>query len=88
MAQILTWRDVDALFDLAHFVGCTRPGIELHSPVIAQLPPDKITLMEVPALAISSTDCRLRVGEQEPIWYLVPDGIVQYIAKRGLYQSG
>ena len=38
LAQILTWRDVDVLFDLAHFVGCTRPGIELHSPVIAQLP--------------------------------------------------
>jgi nicotinate-nucleotide adenylyltransferase len=88
MAQILTWRDADTLFELAHFVGCTRPGIELNSPVIAQLPADKVTLMEVPALAISSTDCRLRVGEKEPIWYLVPDGIVQYIAKRGLYQSG
>ncbi len=88
MAQIMTWRDVDALFDLAHFVGCTRPGIELNSPVIAQLPSDKITLMEVPALAISSTDCRQRVEEREPIWYLVPDGIVQYIAKRGLYQGG
>ena len=62
LAQILTWRDVDVLFELAHFVGCTRPGIELHSPVIAQLPPDKITLMEVPALAISSTDCRAAGG--------------------------
>ena len=88
LAQILTWRDVDVLFDLAHFVGCTRPGIELHSPVIAQLPQDKITLIEVPALAISSTDCRARVEEHEPIWYLVPDGIVQYIAKRGLYRDG
>ena len=87
LAQILTWRDVGKLFDLAHFVGCTRPGVELASPVIAQLPADKITLMEVPALAISSTNCRERVEEQEPIWYLVPDGIVQYIAKRGLYQS-
>ena len=87
MAQILTWRDAQRLFDLAHFVGCTRPGVELASPDIAQLPQDRITLMEIPALAISSTDCRLRVEEQEPIWYLVPDGIVQYIAKRGLYQS-
>jgi nicotinate-nucleotide adenylyltransferase len=48
---------------------------------------DKVTVMEVPALAISSTACRLRVQEHQPIWYLVPDGIVQYIAKRGLYQS-
>ena len=85
LAQILTWRDADRLFDLAHFVGCTRPGVELASPAIAELPQDRVTLMEIPALAISSTDCRLRVGERKPIWYLVPDGIVQYIAKRGLY---
>jgi nicotinate-nucleotide adenylyltransferase len=85
LAQILTWRDVEALFDLAHFVGCTRPGVELHSPAIAELPPERITLMEVPALAISSTGCRERVTARQPIWYLVPDGIVQYIAKRGLY---
>jgi nicotinate-nucleotide adenylyltransferase len=87
LTQILTWRDAERLFELAHFVGCTRPGVELASPVIAQLPQDRVTLMEIPALAISSTDCRLRVSEREPIWYLVPDGIVQYIAKRGLYQG-
>ncbi len=52
---------------------------------LAHLPSDKVTLLEVPALAISSTDCRIRVQRSEPIWYLVPDGIVQYIAKRGLY---
>ena len=85
MAQILTWRDVDELFRLAHFVGCTRPGVELDSPAIASLPADRITLMEVPALSISSTDCRERVLADRPIWYLVPDGIVQYIAKRRLY---
>ena len=85
LAQILTWRDVDALFDLAHFVGVTRPGVDLDSPAIADLPPERITLMEVPALSISSTGCRERVMAEDPIWYLVPDGIVQYIAKRGLY---
>jgi nicotinate-nucleotide adenylyltransferase len=87
LAQILTWRDAERLFDLAHFVGCTRPGVELASPAIAELPQDRVTVMEIPALAISSTDCRLRVGKQESIWYLVPDGIVQYIAKRGLYRE-
>ena len=85
LAQILTWRDVGELFGLAHFVGCTRPGVELDSPAIASLPGERITLMEVPALSISSTDCRERVLAGHPIWYLVPDGIVQYIAKRGLY---
>ena len=85
LAQILTWRKAEQLFDLAHFVGVTRPGVDLESPSIAQLPQDRITLLEIPAMAISSTACRLRVSPHEPIWYLVPDGIVQYIAKRGLY---
>jgi nicotinate-nucleotide adenylyltransferase len=40
------------------------------------------TLVEVPAMAILSTDCRRRVAEGRPVWYLVPDGLVQYISKR------
>ncbi|HSO70328.1 MAG TPA: nicotinate-nucleotide adenylyltransferase [Arachnia sp.] len=89
--QILTWYGADQLFDLAHFVGVTRPGVPMTPDDLAHLPEDAVTLLEVPALAISSTNCRERVHAHEPIWYLVPDGIVQYIAKRGLYpapQSG
>ncbi|NUT44297.1 MAG: nicotinate-nucleotide adenylyltransferase [Thermoactinospora sp.] len=84
LAAILSWRDVDELFELAHFVGCTRPGHTLRDP---GLPHGKVSLIEVPALAISSSECRERVESGEPIWYLVPDGIVQYIGKRGLYQG-
>ena len=83
LAQIMPWQDVNELFALAHFVGVTRPGHRLTGDV---LPEDKVSLVEVPALAISSTDCRHRVASGEPIWYLVPDGIVQYIAKRRLYR--
>jgi nicotinate-nucleotide adenylyltransferase len=85
LEQILSWRDPEELFDLAHFVGCTRPG---HSLSAEGLPVDKVTLVEVPALTISSTECRMRVAHGEPIWYLVPDGIVQYISKRRLYTAG
>jgi nicotinate-nucleotide adenylyltransferase len=82
LAEILTWHAVDELFTLAHFVGCTRPGHRLSG---AGLPEDKVSLVEIPALAISSTECRARVAAGEPVWYLVPDGVVQYIAKRRLY---
>ena len=82
LAEILTWHDVDELFTLAHFVGCTRPGHRLSG---AGLPDGKVSLVEIPALAISSTECRARVGADQPVWYLVPDGVVQYIAKRKLY---
>jgi nicotinate-nucleotide adenylyltransferase len=84
LGNILTWRDADELFKLAHFIGCTRPGHRLTDP---GLPDGQVSLVEIPALAISSTDCRERVRRGEPIWYLVPDGIVQYINKRGLYRE-
>jgi nicotinate-nucleotide adenylyltransferase len=82
LARIMSWRDVDELFGLAHFVGCTRPG---HRLTVAGIPDGNVSLIEIPALTISSTACRARVAKGEPIWYLVPDGIVQYIAKRQLY---
>ena len=84
LAQILSWKEVDELFELAHFVGVSRPGHELSSE---GLPQDGVSLLQIPALAISSTDCRDRVLDDLPVWYLVPDGVVQYIAKHNLYRS-
>ena len=83
LGQILSWRDSDRFLELAHFIGVTRPGFQLAD---GHLPPGTASLVEVPALAISSTDCRERVGRGMPVWYLVPDGVVQYIEKRGLYR--
>ncbi|MFC5287482.1 nicotinate-nucleotide adenylyltransferase [Actinokineospora guangxiensis] len=82
LSQILSWRDAEELFTLAHFVGVTRPGYDLAD---THLPTGSVSLIEVPAMAISSTACRERVAKGEPVWYLVPDGVVQYISKRGLY---
>ena len=76
---------------MARFVGVSRPGYELDGEHIAaaleELPHDALTLVEVPALAISSSDCRRRAEAGRPIWYLVPDGVVQYVSKRGLYRA-
>ncbi len=84
IAQILSWRDVNELWALAHFVAVSRPG---HDLTISGLPNQDVSLLEVPALAISSTDCRSRVSRGFPVWYLVPDGVVQYISKHHLYRS-
>lgn len=83
LAQILSWKDIDELWELAHFIGVTRPG---HLLSDIGLPVDRVTLQEIPAMAISSTNCRARVLEGAPVWYLVPDGVAQYIAKHGLYR--
>ncbi|MFJ8582402.1 nicotinate-nucleotide adenylyltransferase [Micromonospora sp. NPDC093277] len=84
LERILSWKELDRMFELAHFIGVTRPGFELSDK---HLPADTVSLVQVPAMAISSTDCRARVARGEPIWYLVPDGVVQYIAKRRLYRQ-
>ena len=85
LGQLLSWKDAGELWSLAHFVGVTRPG---HDLTASGLPDGGVSLLEVPAMAISSTACRDRVHAGEPVWYLVPDGVVQYIGKHGLYRDG
>ncbi len=85
LAQILGWHAADELFELAHFIGVSRPGYEPAD--LSGFPDGAVTLLEVPALAISSSDCRVRVHRGDPLWYLVPDGVVQYVEKRHLYRG-
>jgi nicotinate-nucleotide adenylyltransferase len=89
LATILSWQDFEELFATARFVGVSRPGYELGhehiSGVLGELPDDALTLVEIPALAISSTDCRHRAEQGRSLWYLMPDGVVQYVSKRRLY---
>ena len=91
LASILSWQNWPEMFELARFVGVSRPGYELDgerlAEVLGALPDGALTLVEVPALAISSTDCRRRSADARPIWYLVPDGVVQYVSKRNLYRT-
>lgn len=82
LSKILSWKDADELWELAHFIGVTRPGYVLSE---SGLPADGVSLAEVPAMAISSTDVRERVHRGHPVWYLVPDGVVQHINKYRLY---
>lgn len=86
VAEILRWKDADELFKLAKFVAVTRPGYSSDLSHL-HLPEDRVDVLEIPALSISSTDVRARAARHEPVWYLVPDGVVQYIAKHGLYRD-
>jgi nicotinate-nucleotide adenylyltransferase len=91
LSSILSWQGWEVLFELARFIGVSRPGYELRhehiTEVLGELARDALTLVEIPALAISSTDCRQRAAERRPLWYLMPDGVVQYVSKRRLYRG-
>lgn len=87
LAKILSWKDAEQLFRLAHFIGVTRPGFQLSDAHVPAESAGSVSLVQVPAMAISSTDCRNRVASGQPIWYLVPDGVVQYITKHHLYRQ-
>jgi len=84
LEQIVSWKDVDVLWELARFVAVSRPG---HPLDVSGLPEGRVSVVEIPALAISSSDIRRRVHEGRPIRYLVPTGVLQYIAKSGLYRD-
>jgi nicotinate-nucleotide adenylyltransferase len=84
MQAITQWKDFDKMWELAHFVAVSRPGYNF---TLNNLPKGHVSALEIPALAISSTDCRLRAQEGAPLWYLTPDGVVQYINKYGLYSN-
>lgn len=84
LGSILTWRDPHDVLKLAHMVGVTRPG---HDLTATHLPPGAATVVEVPALAISSSECRERVARGAPISYLVPHGVDRFVSKMGLYRG-
>jgi nicotinate-nucleotide adenylyltransferase len=81
MLEIMAWKEPGALFELARFIAATRPGYDVE-PFAGT---DGVEVMEIPALAISSTDIRRRVHDGRPIRFLVPAGVENYIAEEGFY---
>jgi nicotinate-nucleotide adenylyltransferase len=86
--QILTWKDPDQVLALAEFIAATRPDFDLDS-LVGQLPgaAGRVYRMDIPALAISSSDIRSRVARGAPVRYLVPEGVARYIHEHALYQG-
>jgi nicotinate-nucleotide adenylyltransferase len=82
MLEIMAWKEPETLFGLAHFIAATRPGYD----VATLADREGVTVMEIPALAISSTDIRARAVSGRPIRFLVPDAVERYIAEQGLYR--
>ena len=87
MLEIFQWKDPAEILLMAHFIAATRPGYDLaHFEAEAPTALPNVSVMNIPALAISSTDIRQRVREGRPIRYLVPEGVKSSIEKASLYR--
>lgn len=87
--EILTWKDSARLAGLCTLIAATRPGYDMSSFFEqAQTSGLVVETMEVPALAISSTDIRSRVASRRPVRYLLPEAVAAYAAKNSLYDAG
>lgn len=82
--NILTWKDARECLELATFVAATRPGHDL-SALEAEGFRDAVVQLDVPALAISSTDVRERFAAGRAVRYLIPREVEEYVRKHGLY---
>jgi nicotinate-nucleotide adenylyltransferase len=92
LRELLTWRHPEEIIKLARIVGASRPGYDsrnLLTKINRRYPftKDRISELEVPALAISSTDIRTRVKNNKSIRYLLPDEIRLFIKDNKLYQN-
>jgi nicotinate-nucleotide adenylyltransferase len=86
--EIFQWKDPDEVLSMAHFIAATRPGYDItRLQEAAPTSHPHISVMDIPALSISSTDVRRRVRDGEPVRYLVPEGVHAYIHKMGLYRE-
>lgn len=86
VAEILSWKDPESVLEQAHFIAASRPNYEL-GPKVLESFGDRVSIMKIPALSISSTDIRRRVASGRPVRYLVPWEVAQYIYDRGMYQG-
>lgn len=88
--DLLTWKDYEALLEACTFIAVSRPGYSLERlrEILGRRCPqylDKVHMLEIPALAISSTFIRERAALGKTIRYLTPDPVERYIKKEGLY---
>jgi nicotinate-nucleotide adenylyltransferase len=88
MLEIFQWKDPEEILAQAHFIAATRPGYDIaRFEKEAPTSHPHVSVMNIPALSISSSDVRRRVAAGDPIRYLVPEGVQTYIEKAGLYRK-
>lgn len=83
--ELPSWRQHDRLLALCTVAVVERPD-NGGGPGAWRLGPAGVAHVRGAGLPISATCIRERVSAGKSVRYLVPDGVAEYIAKRGLYR--
>ncbi|MBI4778152.1 nicotinate-nucleotide adenylyltransferase [Candidatus Desantisbacteria bacterium] len=83
IAEINTWKDIDELLSLCRFIAVSRPGYPLN---IIERYKEKIDIINITDMDISSSEIRRRLSNHESIHGVVPECVEKYIYNHGLYQ--
>jgi nicotinate-nucleotide adenylyltransferase len=84
LIDIPTWRDPQAIFDLAHILAVSRPDEER---AVSSVLDGKYDLVPFRETVASSTEVRRRLRDGESINELIPSRVVSMIKEIGLYAS-
>ena len=82
------WKEPETIVDLAHLVVVGRPGTsERKARGLWETVPNRhrVSLVDISAPDLSSTQIRDRAAQAKTIRYLVPDQVETYMRERGLY---
>ena len=83
LAGMHTWKDYERIYTLAHVVGLSRPGVPANAE---SAPAGAVTLLTVPAIEISSTECRDRLRYGRPVKFMLTQPVYEYITTHQLYR--
>ena len=80
LSELPTWKDIDEIFKLSHFVLANRPNFALKGV------PKQVLILKIPDMEFSSTEVRKRIREGKPIDGMVPEKVIAYIKNKSLYR--
>lgn len=88
LLQLESWHKPEEVLALCTLAVAPRPGDAPDdiANAAARWGGERVRVLDVPALGVSSTDVRARVAAQRPIRYLVPHRVEQFIQETGLYR--
>jgi len=81
------WHRIEELAAFASFIGVGRPGHPVDNGALPEYLRCRVRVIPMPLLDISSSGIRALRREGRSIRYLVPEGVHDFIMRKGLYGS-